>query len=74
MELRILKHLNENDPLDQNFIIRLKDYVVFREHLIMSFELLTIYVYEFLKANDFKGVNDSLLRKFSIQILHALKF
>lgn len=57
MELKILKYLNENDQMDQNNVIRVKDYLVFREHLIISFELLSINLYEFIRDNNFEGVS-----------------
>lgn len=57
MELKILKFLNDNDKLDQHNVIRIKDYCIFREHLIISFELLSINLYEFIKNNNFKGVS-----------------
>ena len=40
--------------------------MVFRDHLIMSFELLSVNLYEYIKNNDFKGCNYNILRKFSI--------
>lgn len=49
MELKILKFLNRADPNDQNNIIRVQDYMIFREHLIISFELLSVNLYDFLK-------------------------
>jgi len=74
MELKILKFLNDNDKLDQHNVIRIKDYAIFREHLIISFELLSINLYEFIKNNNFKGVSQNLIRRFAIQILQALKY
>ena len=69
MELKILKFLNNNDKFDQNNVIRVYDYLVFREHLIISFELLSINLYEFIRNNNFVGVSQSLIRRFAIQIL-----
>jgi len=69
MELKILKFLNDNDKFDQHNVIRIKDYCIFREHLIISFELLSINLYEFIKNNNFKGISQNLIRRFAIQIL-----
>mmetsp|Transcript_13259 Transcript_13259/g.20747 ORF Transcript_13259/g.20747 Transcript_13259/m.20747 type:complete len:394 (+) Transcript_13259:3939-5120(+) len=74
MELKILKYLNEHDKQDQNNVIRVYDYLVFREHLIISFELLSINLYEFIRNNNFEGVSQNLIRRFAIQILQALKY
>jgi dual specificity tyrosine-phosphorylation-regulated kinase 2/3/4 len=69
MELKILKYLNENDVNDQNNIIRVRDFMVFRDHLIIAFELLSINLYEFIRDNNFEGVSQGLIRRFAIQIL-----
>lgn len=53
MELRILQHLQRQDPEDQFNIIQIKDHCVFRNHLIISFELFSINLYEFIKNNNF---------------------
>lgn len=38
-------------------VIHLEDYVVFRKHLCISFELLSMNLFEFLKVNDFQVRN-----------------
>jgi len=53
VELKILQFLRENDPEDIMNVVHLEDYVVFRKHLCISFELLSMNLFEFLKANDF---------------------
>lgn len=67
-------YLKEHDPDDLNNIIRILDFGIFRNHLIISFELLSMNLYEFLKMNDHKGLSLGLIRRFSIQILQALKY
>jgi len=66
VELRILKHLNDNDPNDENNIVRMNDFEVFRRHLIISFELLSINLYEFIRNNNFQGISLGLIRRFAI--------
>jgi len=34
-------------------VIHLNDYVIFRKHLCIGFELLSMNMFEFLKINDF---------------------
>lgn len=58
VELKILQFLKENDPDDIMNVIHLNDYVIFRKHLCIGFELLSMNMFEFLKINDF---NVSLL-------------
>lgn len=53
VELKILQFLRENDPEDIMNVVHLEDYVIFRKHLCISFELLSMNLFEFLKINDF---------------------
>jgi len=55
-------------------VIHLNDYVVFRRHLCIGFELLSMNLFEFLKINDFCGFDHNLVRRFAIQLLYALKY
>lgn len=59
-------YLKEHDPDDVNNIIRIKDYSIFRKHLIIGFELLNINLYEFIKNNNFRGISQGLIRRFAI--------
>jgi serine/threonine protein kinase len=73
IEVKILSKLNkELDPNDTNHIVRMKDYFVFRNHLIIIFELLSINIYELLRKNGMRGFSLSLIRTFTKQMLEAL--
>lgn len=74
VELRVLKLLNTNDKYDEHNIVQMLDFEVFRKHLVISFELLSMNLFEFIKANNYQGVSLSLVRRFAIQILQALKY
>ena len=62
----MLEILRDNDPEDKKNIIRIKEQVVFRSHLILTFEMLSINLYEFIKMNNFQGVSLNLVRRFAI--------
>jgi len=47
-------------------VIHIYDYVIFRKHLCMAFELLSMNLFEFLKINDFNGFDHNLIRRFAI--------
>jgi serine/threonine-protein kinase PRP4 len=51
--VEILEKLRDNDPEDKKNIILIKDKFVFRKHLIMTFESLSMNLYEFTKSNNF---------------------
>lgn len=74
IEAKILEQLRDNDPEDKKNIIRIKEKFVFRKHLILSFELLSMNLYEFIKSNNFQGVSVGLVRRFAIQLLVSLHY
>ena len=72
VEKKILETLRDNDPEDKKNCVRIIGSVIFRNHLILIFELLSVNLYDFLKLNSFKGLSLSLVRRFAIQLLVAL--
>lgn len=74
LEIRILQYLNANDKKDQNHIVRMKRHFEWRNHLCISYELLSMNLYELLRNQNFAGVSLNLVRKFAVQILTALRF
>ncbi|CAG9461229.1 unnamed protein product [Pedinophyceae sp. YPF-701] len=74
IEVKILEHLRHMDEGGRNHVIHLDSYMYFRNHLCISFELLSINLYELLKKNHFRGFPESLICRFSQQILRALSF
>ena len=48
------------------------DHFTFRGHLCITTELLSINLYELIKANSFNGFSTTLIRRFTMQILQAL--
>lgn len=55
-------------------IVRVHGYFYFRNHLCITFETLSINLYEFIKNNNFKGISLGLIRRFAIQLLQSLSF
>ncbi|CAG9333679.1 POM1_5 [Blepharisma stoltei] len=74
VEVRVLEHIKEHDPDGFSNAIHLKDHFIFRKHLCISFELLSINLYELMKSNSFQGFSLSLIRRFALQLLYCLKF
>jgi len=62
----MLEILKRHDPEDKKNIIRIIETLVFRKHLIMTFEILSMNLYEFIKSNNFQGVSVGLVRRFAI--------
>eukprot|EP00742_Colponemidia_sp_Colp-10_P006299 GILJ01006751.1.p1 GENE.GILJ01006751.1~~GILJ01006751.1.p1 ORF type:complete len:598 (-),score=65.09 GILJ01006751.1:440-2233(-) len=74
VEVKILEHLRDRDVEDSTNIVHIKDYFYFRSHLCITFELLSINLYEFIKNNNFQGVSLGLIRRFAVQLLTSLRF
>jgi serine/threonine protein kinase len=74
VEVKILEHIRERDVESTSNVVHMQDYFYFRNHLCITFELLSINLYEFIKNNNFQGVSLGLIRRFAIQLLAALRF
>ncbi|KAJ3215293.1 Dual specificity tyrosine-phosphorylation-regulated kinase 1B [Dinochytrium kinnereticum] len=74
VEIRILQHLNSKDSDDTKCIVRMKENFIFRNHLCIVYEILSINLYELLRRTNFKGISLNLVRAFAQQILISLKF
>lgn len=74
VEIRVLQTMRENDPEDKKNIIRMKNYFLFRNHVCITFELVSVNLYEFLRLNHFQGLSQSLIRCFAKQVLTALDY
>ncbi|XP_002027589.2 putative dual specificity tyrosine-phosphorylation-regulated kinase 3 homolog isoform X1 [Drosophila persimilis] len=71
-EIRILHHLRRHDKYNTMNIIHMFDYFTFRNHTCITFELLSINLYELIKKNGFKGFSLQLVRKFAHSLLQCL--
>lgn len=74
VEAKLIETLNVKDPEDKKNIIKKLDQFVFRKHLVITFELLSVNLYDFIKMNNFQGFSLSLIKRFAIQILISLYF
>ena len=66
VESKLIETLNRNDPEDKKNIVKRMDHFVFRKHLILTFELLSVNLYDFIKMNNFLGFSLSLIKRFAI--------
>ncbi|KAJ4462531.1 putative Dual specificity tyrosine-phosphorylation-regulated kinase 4 [Paratrimastix pyriformis] len=74
VEVKILEFLKEHDPDDVTNNVRMEEYFYFRNHLCISFELLSINLYEFMKNSNFTSMSLSLIRRFAVQLLNSLRY
>lgn len=71
-EIRILEHLKKQDKENNCNIVHLTEHFTFRNHVCITFELLSMNLYELIKKNKFQGFSLALVRKFAHSILMCL--
>uniref|UniRef100_A0A8B9ZG05 dual-specificity kinase n=1 Tax=Anas platyrhynchos TaxID=8839 RepID=A0A8B9ZG05_ANAPL len=71
-EIRILEHLKKQDKTGSMNVIHMLESFTFRNHICMTFELLSMNLYELIKRNKFQGFSIQLVRKFAHSILQCL--
>ncbi|XP_069375648.1 dual specificity tyrosine-phosphorylation-regulated kinase 2 isoform X2 [Paralichthys olivaceus] len=72
-EIRILEHLRKQDKDLSMNVIHMLEHFTFRNHICMTFELLSMNLYELIKKNKFQGFSLPLVRKFAHSILQCLE-
>ncbi|ORY50999.1 kinase-like protein [Rhizoclosmatium globosum] len=72
-EIRILELLNERDFDDSKSIVRMKEHFIHRDHLCIVYELLSVNLYEVIKAGSFSGLTLDIIRKIAYHILQGLQ-
>ncbi|CDH59430.1 kinase-like protein [Lichtheimia corymbifera JMRC:FSU:9682] len=72
VEINVLADLVRWDPQDKHHNVRMLDHFYFRKHLCITFECLSINLYDLLKDNQFRGLRMGLIRRFAAQVLDSL--
>lgn len=72
-EISILKHLRKKDVDNSMNVIHIYDHFIFRDHTCITFELLSLNLYELTKKNKFAGFSVHLVRRFAYSILKCLE-
>lgn len=74
MEVKILQILNTKvDPTNHRHIVRMLDYFVFKNHLVIIYELLNYTLLDLIYQNGMKGFTLPVICDFAAQILVCLK-
>lgn len=72
-EIRILDHLRKKDKDNTMNLIHMYENFTFRGHCCITFELLSVNLYELIKKNKFQGFSIPLVRRFAYSILRCLE-
>ncbi|KAJ7734930.1 hypothetical protein DFH07DRAFT_987792 [Mycena maculata] len=71
VEIKILDNLRKWAK-EKHHVIKMTEHFYFRNHLCIAMELLSINLYELIKANGFVGFTTALIRRFTSQMLLSL--
>ena len=74
VEVDLLEHMKNNDVADKMNIVWMIEHFSFRNHMCITFEMLSINLYEYIKVHNFLGFDEFLVCKFTVQILKSLKY
>ena len=72
VEIKILQFLKKQDVDNKMNVVHTYDHFHFRNHICITFELLSINLYELIKKNKFQGFSLHLIKKFVCSILQCL--
>jgi dual specificity tyrosine-phosphorylation-regulated kinase 2/3/4 len=72
VEIKILDNLRKWDHEEKHHVIKMTEHFYFRNHLCIAMELLSINLYELIKANGFVGFTTALIRRFTSQMILSL--
>ncbi|XP_071453889.1 dual specificity tyrosine-phosphorylation-regulated kinase 4 [Hetaerina americana] len=72
IEVRILDHLRKKDKDSSHNVVHMTEYFYFRNHLCISFELMSLNLYELIKKNNYQGFSQGLIRRFAQSLAQCL--
>ncbi|EEB17394.1 mitogen-activated protein kinase ERK-A, putative [Pediculus humanus corporis] len=73
IEVKILDHLRKRDKYSLHNVIHMLEYFYFRNHLCISFELMSLNLYELIKKNSYQGFSLTLIRRFAHSLVQCLR-
>ncbi|KAM7533912.1 hypothetical protein Aperf_G00000106499 [Anoplocephala perfoliata] len=74
LEINVLNFLRERDPNDEYLCVRLLDWFDYFGHICLTFDVLGLSVFDFLKENNYVGYPIEHVRHISYQLCHAVRF
>ncbi|XP_071768892.2 dual specificity protein kinase CLK2b [Centroberyx gerrardi] len=74
LEINVLEKISEKDPLNKHLCVQMLGWFNYYGHVCISFELLSLSTFDFLKANSFLPYPINQIRHMAYQICHAVNF
>lgn len=72
IEVDIVSRLNNIPALD-NLVVRLRKVFMWKNHLVLVFEMLSMNLFQLIQRTNYNGVSLDLTRKFAYQLVLVLK-
>lgn len=72
VEVKVLKHLNNKDGDNSFRVVRMLGNFIFRDHMVIVFQLQGMSLYDLHKANRFAPMTEASIRTFARQLLQTL--
>ncbi|MEQ2235863.1 Dual specificity protein kinase clk2 [Ilyodon furcidens] len=74
LEINVLEKIREKDPENKHNCVQMLDWFNFYGHVCISFELMSLSTFDFLKSNNFLPYPINQIRHMASQICHAVSF
>ncbi|MFT7815866.1 hypothetical protein Z043-101214 [Arapaima gigas] len=74
LEINVLERINEKDPENKHLCVQMFDWFDYHGHMCISFELLALSTFDFLKENNYVPYSIGQVRHMGYQICQAVKF
>ncbi|XP_013209254.1 dual specificity protein kinase CLK2 isoform X3 [Microtus ochrogaster] len=74
LEINVLEKINEKDPDSKNLCVQMFDWFDYHGHMCISFELLGLSTFDFLKDNNYLPYPIHQVRHMAFQLCQAVKF
>uniref|UniRef100_A0A8C6PAF1 dual-specificity kinase n=1 Tax=Nothobranchius furzeri TaxID=105023 RepID=A0A8C6PAF1_NOTFU len=74
LEINVLEKINEKDPDNKFLCVQMYDWFDYHGHMCISFELLALSTFDFLKENNYLPYSIGQVRHMAYQICLAVKF
>lgn len=74
LEINVLEKINEKDPDNKFLCVQMYDWFDYHGHMCLSFELLALSTFDFLKENNYLPYSIGQVRHMAYQICLAVKF
>lgn len=71
-EVKIYKKLKEENPHNEDYVVKIYDYFVYRNHICLIFEILRISLFDLLEMSNYTGFSLRFVARLTQQILESL--